>query len=123
MESDRFCPHCELPLESWYHGNRKYHPTCIKEAKNLSNHARYRRIQKMDKLALFLDYLLKTYYPLSNGKAPIDKEMLSAQGFDFNFNTSMTKENDIPLFWILEYGYSYAEDGEKIIIHYGNNPL
>lgn len=51
-------------------------------------------------------------------------ESLNQQGFNWNFNSSRTQQNSKIIYWIVDYGYSFADkEAKQIVIHYGGNPL
>jgi hypothetical protein len=117
MPHARTCPLTGKPLDG-FHGNRKLHPDAEKLRKKLNNKKRYRKIKEMDKKALRLDAMLEHYYDLSKGNTPIDKNILL--DFSWDFVTKITGSAN-PIFWILDYGYSYSDNKKKIIIHDGTN--
>lgn len=120
--AQKICPICNKPLPNFYNGNRRYHPECQTQRKKVTNAARYGRIKKLDNEALRLDKILSLHYSHSNGTDPIQKSILDALKFKWDFVTSISG-NAPPVFWILEYGYSYSDNKKKITIHHGNNPL
>lgn len=115
MSSSRKCPLTGKPLDG-FHGNRKLHPDAEKLRKKLNNKQRYRKIKEMDKKALRLDAILDHYYDLSKGSIAIDKTILI--NFSWDFMTKITGSGN-PIFWILDYGYSYSDNKKKIIIYDG----
>jgi penicillin V acylase-like amidase (Ntn superfamily) len=125
MKEKRICPISNLPLPPESHGNKKYHPDAETEAKYRNNERRYTRIRNLTNLAIRLDDILAKYFPNSNGTDAISKEVLKREGFRWDFNSTITELADnIPVFWVLDYGYSFGDKkGESIIIYYGNNPL
>jgi hypothetical protein len=120
--NSKICPTCNQPLPEWLHGNRRYHPQCDLNRKKSNNAKRYSTIKKLDNEALRLDKILKSHFMHSNGTNPIPKSILESEKFKWDFVTSMTSKNP-PIFWILDYGYSFADNNKKIVIYYGNNPL
>ncbi len=119
MNHPRSCPITGKTLEG-FHGNRKVHPEAEKTKKDLTNKKRHSKVKDMNKQALRLDKILEYYYPTSDGKVEIEKNML--RGFAWDFITRISNESTL-IFWILDYGYSYSSDKKKIKIHYGNDQL
>ena len=121
----RICPISKLPLPPKAHGNKIYHPYAEEEAKHLNNEKSYHWIRNMVNQAKRLDEILAKHYPHSRDTVAISKDILDREGFAWDFNSAMTPLPDnTPVYWILYYGYSVAENQNNLIfIHYGNNPI
>ena len=116
----RICPIEALPLPTGAHGNKKYHPESEEEAKHINNEKAYSRVCALINLAKRLDDILTKPFPPSNGIEAISKDIHDREGFAWDCNSAikLTADN-VPVFWILNYGYSFADrKGETIIIYY-----
>ena len=121
METQRICTICQQPIPDGENGNRKVHRPCEKNRKDENNAARADKLRPMDNIALKLDKLLGNYYSLSGGYTAIDRNTLTRDGFRWDFIIAISSSKP-PIFWILNYGYSYLNK-TKIIIHNGTNPV
>lgn len=90
--------------------------------KRKSNDARYSRTSLIANKALLHDRILAKNFPHSNGKTGIPVHILKDAGFEFDIMSCVERTNP-PIFWIINYGYSFTSDKKKIIIYYGTNPL
>ena len=125
MDDQRKCEISNLTLAASSHGNRKYLPVFQKHVKRRNNKSRYKKIKNLDRIALKLDSILAKYYPKSLETGAVKKDLIDLEGFNWDFNSSITLQPDKTLiFWILDYGYSENNiNSNQIIIHYGNNPI
>jgi hypothetical protein len=119
MKQNRTCLITGKSLEL-FHGNRKIHPEAAKARKDETNRKRHNKVKEINKLALHLDKILQYHYPSSQGKNEINRSMIVGFAWDF---TTRTSKGKTPIFWILDYGYSYNTTKDKIIIYDGNNAL
>ena len=119
LSEPRTCPISGKSLEG-FHGNRKIHPEAEKRRKKETNRMRHSKVKEINKTAIYLDKILEYYYQVSEGVTEIDKSMLSGFRWDFIIRVSDSKP---PIFWIIDYGYSYNTKKDKIIIHYGHNTI
>jgi hypothetical protein len=116
----RVCPISNQPLPPHMHGNTKYHPGFKKTAKSQSNHKRYAAIKDISNNALQLERILEKHYPHSHNEVSIDKSLLVKDGFAWDFNSRITVINNKPVFWIINYGYSFTDQSKKkVTIYYG----
>jgi hypothetical protein len=128
MKQQRNCDVCGQPLPPNSNGNKKRHnkkdgKDCDKKAKQKNSKTRYAKVKKMDNEAIRLDKILESFYSPSKGSNYISKALLEDKKFNFSFITNITNPES-PIFWLLNYGYEYSDDKkDKIIIHYGSNPL
>ncbi|NOT50225.1 MAG: hypothetical protein HOP10_03000 [Chitinophagaceae bacterium] len=120
MKKQRICPLSGQAIPEGAHGNRKYFPseTVEKQRKGRNNHTRFEKISTICNIAIGLDKILGRHYPHSAGKTPIDRSILGA--FDWDFITKIS-DTMPPIFWILNYGYSFNNTKDKIVIHYDPN--
>lgn len=119
--ADKICSICKLALPATVNGNRKYHSHCAPQNKKNKNRSRYSRIKEMDKEALRLDRILQYFFLHSQGKESIDRSLLDRSMFRWDFIIKIV--GNPPVFWILEYGYSYTDNKKKIIVHNGNKSI
>ena len=115
----RICPVSSLIVPTEMHGNQLYHPSILKEVKRQNNKERYARTGPICNLALQLDNTLNYYFPFSLGKLPIAKSLLDKCDFKWDFNSRISDDITPPIFWIIDYGYSWQNKYKnQIIIHH-----
>lgn len=119
MKNPRTCPLTGKSLDG-FHGNRKVHPEAEKLRKDTSNKKRHEKVKEMNKQALKMNKILEHYYQYSKGETEIPRNMLI--GFSWNFITSISNSKP-PIFWILDFGYSFNTNKEKIIIYHKPNRI
>lgn len=117
MKKERICPLTGQIIPKRAHGNRKYFPDekVEKQRKAKNNNRRYQRVRDISNLAIALDKILERHYPHSKETTFIDQALV--KGFDFDFVTTKSPTNP-PIFWIINYGYSFNDKMNKIKIHY-----
>ena len=122
MSSTQNCAICGQPLNENEHGNRKFHETCEKKMRWLKNRLAYQKIKDIRNTAISLEKVLEVFHLQSEDKIPLDKKLLDAEDFKWDFNSRISKTKDgKPIFWIINHGYSFADNKQnQIIIYYDN---
>lgn len=118
----RICPICKQSLSHNDHGNRKVHEECKPKAIYWKNFFGYRKIKDIRNTAILLESILEIHFPHSNGSTPVNKNIFDEEKFKWDFNSRITNTTgNKPIFWIINYGYSYVDIKKKqILIHYDN---
>ena len=119
MDNNRKCLNCGEDLKTG-RSDRKY---CDAQCRSNSNNQNLRETEKellrINAILRKNRTLLKQLNPI--GKTTIRKEVLTVQGFNFQYFTNIyTPKNGNTYYFCYEYGYLFVPDDKLVIVNYQN---